>query len=139
MMKRLFVGVCLMLLVSSTGWAKDATQVEVDELSRSSVSWNGDELPAYPKGTPEITILRITIPPGTTLPMHNHPVINAGVLLTGQLTVITESNQVLHLNAGDSLIEVVGTWHHGKNEGDTPAEIIVFYAGVQDTPITVKK
>ncbi|BCS94981.1 hypothetical protein DSLASN_06130 [Desulfoluna limicola] len=138
-MKRLIVGVCLTLLVSTTAWAKDATKVQVDELSKGSVSWNGDELPAYPEGTPEITILRITIPPGTTLPMHNHPVINAGVLLSGQLTVITESNQVLHLKADESLIEVVGTWHYGKNEGDTPAEIIVFYAGAKDTPITVKK
>jgi len=138
-MKRLIVGVCLTLLVSTTAWAKDAAKVQVDVLSKSSLTWSGDELPAYPKGTPEITILRITIPPSTTLPMHNHPVINAGVLLSGQLTVITKSNQVLHLNAGDSLIEVVGTWHYGKNEGDTPAEIIVFYAGVKDTPITVKE
>ena len=138
-MKRLIVGLCLTLLVSNTVWAKDATHVQVDVLSKSSLSWNGVQLPAYPKGAPEITVLRITIPPGTTLPMHNHPVINAGVLLSGQLTVITESNQVLHLNADESLIEVVDTWHYGKNEGDTPAEIIVFYAGVQDTPITVKK
>ncbi len=49
----------------------------------------GNTLPEYPEGKPEITILRIQIPPGTTLPLHTHPVINAGVLLSGELAVIT--------------------------------------------------
>lgn len=71
--------------------------------------------------------------------MHEHPVINAGVLLKGELTVVTEGGKTLHLKAGDALIEVVDTWHYGKNEGAEPAEIIVFYAGTEDEPITVRK
>jgi len=71
--------------------------------------------------------------------MHTHPVINAGVLLKGQLTVTTESGQVLHLRLYDPIIEVVDTWHYGKNEGDEPAEIIVFYAGIKGESITIKK
>jgi quercetin dioxygenase-like cupin family protein len=73
------------------------------------------------------------------LPMHRHPVINAGVLLSGRLTVITEDNKTLHLKAGESIVEVVDKWHYGKNEGDEVAEIIVFYAGVLDKPITIKQ
>ena len=68
-----------------------------------------------------------------------HPVINAGVLLKGQLTVITKDKNILHLKAGEAIVEVVDTWHHGKNEGKTPAEIIVFYAGIAGKPITIKK
>jgi hypothetical protein len=45
----------------------------------------------------------------------------------------------LHLKAGDPIVEVVDTWHYGKNEGNTPAEIIVFYAGTPDEPITIKE
>ena len=66
------------------------------------------------------------------------PVINAGVMLAGELTVITEKNEMLHLKEGDSIIEVVDKWHYGKNEGDTTAEIIVFYAGIFNRPITIK-
>jgi len=73
------------------------------------------------------------------LPVHLHPEINAGVLLKGELTVVTEDKKTLHLQAGDPIVEVVDTWHYGINEGDTPAEIIVFYAGVQDVPITIKE
>ena len=51
---------------------------------------------------------------------------------------MTEDKKTLHLKAGDPIVEVVDTWHYGRNDGDTPAEIIVFYAGVKGTPITVK-
>ncbi|WP_320040045.1 cupin domain-containing protein [uncultured Desulfobacter sp.] len=65
--------------------------------------------------------------------------INAGVLLKGTLTVVTEKKEKLQLNAGDSIIEVVNKWHYGINESSEFAEIIVFYAGVPNSPITVKK
>jgi quercetin dioxygenase-like cupin family protein len=46
---------------------------------------------------------------------------------------------MLYLKAGDLIVEVVNKWHYGKNEGNKPAENIVFYAGILDKPITVKK
>ena len=96
-------------------------------------------LPSYPKGQPEITILKVIIPPKTKLPVHEHPVINAGILTKGVLTVITKDKKVLQMKAGDSISEVVKTWHHGENQGDEPAEIIVFYAGIKGAPITIKE
>ena len=139
MVKRFFFGICLILLLSSNVCAQEVNTATVDILAKTSISWDGEELPNYAKGKPEITILRIKIPPKVQLPLHVHPVINAGVLLKGELTVVTEDKKTLHLKTGDSIVEVVGKWHYGKNEGNELAEIIVFYAGVQDTPITIKK
>ena len=127
------------LLLLSNVWAENVNDVVVDVLSKTSSSWDGKALPDYPTGKPEITILRIKIPAGVKLPMHKHPVINAGVLLIGELTVVTEDNKTLYLKAGDSIVEVVNKWHYGKNEGNKPAEIIVFYAGILGNPITIKK
>jgi quercetin dioxygenase-like cupin family protein len=138
-MKKLICAISLVLLISCYTWAKDTNTVKVETLAKSTTTWDGNTLPEYKKGQPEITILRITIPPGVKLPLHTHPVINAGVLLSGQLTVITKDNKTLHLKAGDSIVEVVNTWHYGKNEGNTRAEIIVFYAGIFGKPITIKK
>ncbi len=111
----------------------------VKELVKSSQSWNGEALPAYPQGQPEIRILRIGIPAGARLETHSHPVINAGVLLTGELTVVALDGKTLHLKAGDPIVEVVNTLHYGINEGKVPAEIIVFYAGTVGAPVTVVK
>ena len=116
--------------------ANEASTV-VKELVKSTQSWDGKVLPAYPQGQPEITILRINIPPGTRLDTHRHPVINAGMLISGQLTVVTSEGRTLHLKAGDPIVEVVHTLHYGVNEGEVPAEIVVSYAGASDTPITV--
>jgi len=105
-------------------------------LARGSSSWDGQALPAYPAGTPEITVLHITIPPGTALPLHRHPVINAGVLLKGELTVVKDDGATLRLKPGDALIELVHAWHFGRNDGAVPAEIVVFYAGTAGAPVS---
>ena len=138
-MKKFLCGICLIVLLTGNVWAQEESGVSVDVLAKTSASWDGRPVPNYPKGKPEITILRIQIPPKVQLPLHEHPVINAGVLLKGELTVVTEDKEVLRLKAGDSIVEVVHKWHYGINEGNEPAEIIVFYAGVQGSPITIKK
>ncbi|MEW6601278.1 MAG: cupin domain-containing protein [Nitrospirota bacterium] len=138
-MKKLIYGICFVLLLSSNVLAEDLNAVQTDVLAKSTLSWDGSRLPDYPKGPPEVTILRIKVPPGVQLPLHKHPVINAGVLLSGELTVVTEEKKILHLKVGESIVEVVDKWHYGKNEGNKTAELIVFYAGVSDMPITVKK
>ena len=121
------------------------TQVTKDEtissqtICRSTTSWDGKTLPAYGTGQPEITIKRITIPSGTTLPLHKHPVINAGVLLRGKLTVETDDGKRLVLSAGDPIVELVNHWHRGINWGDEAVEILVFYAGTVGDRLTIKK
>ena len=138
-MKKYLCGICLILCLTGNVWAQELNTVIADVLAKTSTSWDGTDLPNYEKGKPEITILRIQIPPKVQLPLHKHPVINAGVLLKGELTVVTEEKETLHLKAGDSIVEVVDKWHYGKNEGNVTAEIIVFYAGVQGLPITINK
>ncbi len=129
----------LVCLSGSLGWGGNGREPRVEVLTKTSASLDGSPFPEYPRGKPEVTILRITIPPGAQLPLHTHPVINAGVLLRGTLTVITEDHKTFQLNAGDPIVEVVQRWHYGKNEGSEPAEIIVFYAGIQDVPITIRQ
>ena len=137
-MKKIILGICIVLFLSSNVWADDVNKIVVETLAKSSSSWDGEALPDYPKGKPEITILKIKIPAGAELQMHEHPIINAGVLLSGELTVVTKDKKTLHLKAGDSIVELVNKKHYGKNEGTETAEIIVFYAGVVNKPITVK-
>jgi quercetin dioxygenase-like cupin family protein len=137
-MKKIFLTVLVTSFIFITACAGSMSNIEVKQLAKSTKSWDGEVLPLYPQGQPEVTILRIKIPAGEKLETHYHPVINAGVLLAGELTVIAEDNKILHLKAGDSIVELVNKKHYGKNEGTEPAEIIVFYAGTENKPITVK-
>ncbi|MCL1094028.1 cupin domain-containing protein [Shewanella kaireitica] len=106
-------------------------------LIKSTQSWNGNELPAYALAQPEVTIKEIIIAPGEKLPWHQHPVINAGILLSGELVVQTREGKKLHLKAGDTLIELVNTSHTGQNISNEPAKIVVFYLAEQGEKVTV--
>jgi quercetin dioxygenase-like cupin family protein len=113
-----------------------APHVRVEQLAKTSESWDGTPLPAYPEGKPEVTILKYTIPAKTRLPMHKHNVINAGILLRGNLKVVAEDGRELQLKAGDTIVELVNKWHFGISEGDGPVEIVVFYAGTPTRALT---
>lgn len=126
-----------LVLTSALCGADETAKISVQELVKTSIVWNGDALPNYPTGSPQVTLLKITIPPQTRLPWHKHPVINVGYLLAGELKVTAEDGQTLTLRAGDPIVELVDQWHYGENTGDEPAVILVFYAGEKDAPVTV--
>ncbi len=131
---------CLLLVIiftASQSYADAlATHAQVETLARTQLMWNQQPLPAYTTGKPEISILKFTIPAGAQLPLHRHPYANAGVILSGVLSVYTEQGETRHLQAGDALIELVNIPHYGINNGDSPTVVVVFYAGEADQAVT---
>ena len=119
--------------------ASDHDGVRAEVLVQSDSSWNGDRLPAYPTEEPQITVLKVTIPPHAQLKWHKHPSINAGYLISGAITVVEEGGRTQLVQAGEGLIELVDTWHYGRNDGDVPAEIVVVYVGAKDVPLAILK
>jgi quercetin dioxygenase-like cupin family protein len=114
-------------------------QVEVQQVLQTTQAWDGATYQGYPKGQPQVTVLRIKIPPHTALHWHYHPVISAGYVVSGELTVEKQGTaERITVRAGQALCETVGTIHRGFTT-DQPAELIVFYAGQAGLPITVDK
>jgi quercetin dioxygenase-like cupin family protein len=107
--------------------------VQVETMIQSSASWDGTPYTAYPAGRPEITILKITIAPHTTLPWHTHPMPNAGYILSGDLTIEKKDGTRQHFVAGQAVTETVGAVHRGIT-GDQPTVLIVFYPGSAGLP-----
>ncbi|MEW4922552.1 cupin domain-containing protein [Algibacter sp. 2305UL17-15] len=136
-MKKYTTIFCLLLILLSSCAVGKLKEIKVEKLAETSKSWNGDALPNYPEGTPKITVLKITIPPKTKLHKHYHPVINSGIILKGKLKVVDIADNVLYLKEGDVIVELVNKMHYGINQGNKPVEIVVFYAGTEDLPITV--
>jgi cupin domain len=62
-------------------------QIEVRQILQTTQSWDGVNYQRYPTGQPQLTVLRITIPPKTALHWHHHPVISVGYVLSGHLTI----------------------------------------------------
>ena len=127
------------LLTWNTAWAADAPAVRSEQILHTRASWDGKPYTAYPVGQPEVSLLRITIPPHASLDWHRHPVINVGYMLSGSLEVENqETGEKNVIRAGDPLPELVGTVHRGRNPGDEAAVILVFYAGVAGSALSEK-
>jgi quercetin dioxygenase-like cupin family protein len=108
-----------------------------ETLLQTTRSWDGMQYPSYPAGQPQISVLRIYIPPHSTLAWHHHTVINAAYVVSGELTVKKKDGGLTKLlHAGEVLPEMVGGVHQGYT-GDQSALLVVFYAGVEGKPITV--
>ena len=114
---------------------QDHGDVKLEILVQSDKSWNGATLPSYPTEQPQISVVKVTVPPHSKLKWHKHPSINAGYLISGEITVEAEDGTVRVVKAGEGLIELVDTLHYGRNDGDVVAEIVVVYAGVKGVPL----
>ena len=97
------------------------------ELLRTTQSWNGEELPAYPQGKPELVAVKYEIPAGERLGWHHHVAMNHGVLVQGELTIIGLDGQITTLHAGDVVVEMVDSIHYGENKGTEPVVLYMFY------------
>lgn len=113
-----------------------AAPVQTETLLETQSSWDGTPYVAYPAGTPQLSVLKIVIPPGEALKWHLHDVPNAAYVAAGALTV-ERHRDGLHrsLKAGEVLPEMVKSLHRGI-AGPQGATLIVFYAGKKGVPLS---
>ncbi len=113
-------------------------QVETEELFRTSRSWDGAALPDYPKGRPELVAMKYVFPAGKKLGWHHHDVMNFGVLVQGELTIIAQDGTEKVVHEGEAVVEMVGTVHHGENRGTKPAILYMFYLSQKGIPLSIQ-
>ena len=113
-------------------------KVESTELIRTSQSWDGVELPDYLQGKPELVAVKYVFPVGQKLGWHHHPVMNYGVLMQGELTIIGQDGKKKVVHEGEPVVEMVNTIHHGENTGTKPVILYMFYLSQKDMPLAVQ-
>jgi quercetin dioxygenase-like cupin family protein len=126
--------VVMNLFISSSVYS---AQKEV--LLKTTSTWDNAEYKKLKIKKPEVTVLKIIINVGEELPKHKHDLVNIAYVKKGTLTVITDDNKEITLHEGEVLPELVGKYHYGKNTGNEPVELVVFYVGEKGTPLSVNK
>tara|TARA_Y100000991_G_scaffold178540_1_gene140825 strand:- start:224 stop:535 length:312 start_codon:yes stop_codon:yes gene_type:complete len=86
---------------------------------------------------PRLQFKKITIPPNTVLPPHTNPVINSAVIIKGILEITDKDWTKQIFKKDEAFNEVVNIIHSAKVIGETPVEVIVFYAGTKKLPLTI--
>ena len=112
--------------------------VQSTELIRTSQSWDGVELPDYLQGRPELVAVKYEFPAGQKLGWHHHPVMNYGILVQGELTIIGQDGKEKTVHEGEAVVEMVNTIHHGENRGSKPVILYMFYLSQKDLPLAVQ-
>ena len=112
---------------------------EKDVLLKTTSTWDNAEYKKLKIKKPEVTVLKIIINVNEELPMHKHDLVNIAYVKKGTLTVITDNQKEITLHEGEVLPELIGKYHYGKNTGNVPVELIVFYIGEKGTPLSVNK
>lgn len=115
-----------------------AQKIVSTELIRTSQSWDGVELPDYFKGRPELVAVKYVFPAGQKLGWHHHPVMNYGILVQGELTIIGLDGKEKVVHEGEPVVEMVGTIHHGENRGSKDVILYMFYLSQKDMPLAVQ-
>ncbi|MBQ6768845.1 MAG: cupin domain-containing protein [Prevotella sp.] len=115
-----------------------ASGVKSTELIRTSQSWDGVELPDYFQGRPELVAVKYEFPAGQKLGWHHHPVMNYGVLVQGELTIIGQDGKEKTVHEGEAVVEMVNTIHHGENRGTKPVILYMFYLSQKGLPLAVQ-
>lgn len=117
------------LLASPSFGAEYDGGVKARVITQSGVTGNGDAI-RYPDfAQPEVTALEVDIAPRAATGWHKHPVPVYGYVVSGRLEVDMEGGKSLSFKPGDAIIEVVDTWHNGRNAGCEPVRLAVFYLG----------
>ena len=81
---------------------------------------------ALPASDAQVTVSHFEVAPGARLPVHKHPFQRMGYILSGSLVVANEEiGEETTYDAGEVVMEVVDTWHYGRNDGTTPVELLV--------------
>ena len=125
--------------MQSQGQNDNLTQeVRSTELIRTSQSWDGVELPDYLQGRPELVAVKYEITAGQKLGWHHHPVMNHGILVQGELTIVSLDGKEKVVREGEVVVEMVNTIHHGENRGTKPVILYMFYLSQEGLPLSVQ-
>lgn len=87
----------------------------------------------------EVTISKITLPPGKSTGWHKHKFPVFAYVLKGNLTVEFENRKAIQFSENSSFSEVLDTFHNGINKGEEDVVLIAFFMGEKGKELSVHK
>ncbi len=115
-----------------------SNETKVENLLKTSKSWDGNKMLYPKKGIEEMTSDLVTIPAGKRLPFHCHPFPTFAYMKSGSIEVEKMDGSKKKFKKGDIISEVVNRWHRGRNISSVKkAEIVVFYIGQKSVHNTI--
>jgi quercetin dioxygenase-like cupin family protein len=131
------ISLCLFFLLCLSSFAgadQYSGGVQARVVLKTKNMSNGQPIAYLKTDNPEVSVMTVELPPGAETGWHTHPVPVYAYVLSGSLTIEMEGRKTAIFQAGDAIVEVVNTRHSGKNTGDVPVKLVVFYIGAENLP-----
>lgn len=114
-----------LVTAASAAWSHPLQGVDVRELLRSARTTSGLPI-TLPEGALEAVVARYSIAPYAALPVHKHPYVRLGYVLSGSLEVTNvETGRARVFNAGEAIVEDIDQWHAARNLEPRSVELLV--------------
>lgn len=93
-----------------------------------------------PEGPLAVTVSRVTIPAGASLPIHKHPFQRLAYVESGALTVRNlDTGGSVDFKPGDTIVEARDQWHTGTASAAGPVVLLVIDQTPPGQANTVRK
>ena len=137
-MKKHFLTLALLAIISLTARSQ-YSGLNIKELLRTDTTSIGQKI-TYPDfADPEVTMLKITIPPGKSTGWHKHNIPVFAYVVKGTLTVELEDHQVEKFTEESTFAEVRDKYHNGTNMEDSDLVLIAIYMGGKGQKLSIPK
>jgi len=137
-MKKYFLTLTLLAIISLTARSQ-YRGLNIKELLRTDTTSIGQKI-TYPDfADPEVTMLKITIPPGKSTGWHKHNIPVFAYVVKGVLTVELEDHQIKKFKEESTFAEVRNTYHNGTNKEDSDLVLIAIYMGGKEQKLSIPK
>ena len=138
-MKHFIKLLALVLCFSAAATAEDYNKdVQLTPLLKTDATSIGQKL-VYPNSdNGEVTIMKVTLPPGKETGWHKHGFSVFAYVLQGTLTIELDGKQ-MEFAEGSSFAEVINTFHNGKNLGKKDVVLLAVFLGEKGKPLSVKR
>ena len=129
----------LFLMLSFGVNAQYNNKLVVEELLQSGVNSMGQKI-SYPQvNNAQVTMKKITFPPGETTGWHKHDIPVFSYIIKGTLTVETEDGKVMQYKENTCFSESYNIYHQGTNKESTDLVVIAIYLGGDARQLSIKK
>jgi len=117
--------------------AQYSQDIIIEPLLKTDSTYIGQKI-IYPASQEdEITLLKITIPPGHSTGWHTHEYPLVAYVQSGTLTVEFENNKSISFPPNSAFAETLNTIHNGINRGSENVVLLGFFMGVKGKPLSV--
>jgi quercetin dioxygenase-like cupin family protein len=127
------------LLLTAAALPASAQASETTVLGQYRTTNSGQPIQG-PGGQLEVTVSRVTIAAGASLPIHKHRFQRLAYVEAGHLKVSNlDTGTSVEYRPGDTIIEARDQWHTGTALGDVPVVLLVIDQTPPGEPNTVRR